>query len=311
MGPPRYVPGSIAVNWNTLNRIHDALLALNFTEEEMYIMYPGGEARNAMGQPTGTVRPGGPPLPAWIDAGTRARDLEAAFDAWLRPDVNANTQVFFWSNWGHGNRGPDAAMQRRQAGGQVQRGVQMSFESEAEFGKHADSLYRLYNGQASLGTLSTPNFEIDSTISIPGLSVQLNGRTLSLLEELPDVLGNGSRWVYRFALDRSDIDSLMASLTHSVVIDYAAGLPSDAFFIDSMGPTLGDLANGLSFVPEPMGLSLVAMGVLCWGLLARAPRRGGAYVDICDDPMACRHGGRHVGGVRCNGPCAAARARDF
>ncbi len=266
--PPQYTAGRLAINWNTLTRIHDALVALGYAEDEMYIMYPGGEARNMAGQPTGRIFPNGPAIPAWVDAGTRARDLTAAWDTWLAPQVNASTQVFFWSSWGHGNRGPDAARQQRQAGMPVQRGQQMSFDSDAEFGAQAVALFDRGNPLSSLGTLETPYFEVAASMDVPGLSVELNGHSLSLLETLPDPFADGSEWIYKFALDQPDVDLLAASLTHTLRIDYSLALPEDASFITSMGPTLGEFANGLSLVPEPAAVVLLAAA-----LAALAARR--------------------------------------
>jgi hypothetical protein len=254
-----YLQRFLSINWATLNRVRDALLAAGYTEDEIYVMYPGGETRDRDGNPTGRIFPGGPRLPNWVRAGTRARDLRDAFTTWLRPQLNATTQVFFWSSWGHGNRMTDWAQRRQRQGQRIPRGTGFSVEVDLDFTQQMQSVFDYYNPNGGSGDPGSPLIELVSSIPLTIFSLRLDGNPLALAASVLDPYGDGSQYIYKYALSRADMSSLTASTTHMLEVDYPTGLYGSQYdqfadFIQDLGPTMGDFANGLSLsnVPEPL-----------------------------------------------------------
>jgi hypothetical protein len=252
---------NLAINWATLNRVHDALLAAGYTEDEMYVMYPGGEARDRNGNPTGLIFPGGPRLPDWVDAGTRAADLRNAFTTWLAPELIATTQVFFWSSWGHGKQITDWAQRRKRQGQRIPRTMGISVDVDPDFTQQMQSVFLYYNPSGGSGDPGSPLIELTSSIPLTTFSLTLDGNPLTLTFSILDPYGDGSEYLYKYALSRADMSSLAASTTHTLAVDYPTGLYGSQYdqfadFIQHLGPTMGDFANGLSLsnsnVSEPV-----------------------------------------------------------
>ncbi len=245
----------LPANWNALSRMHDALLAAGYTEAEMYIMYPGGEF--AAGDRRHVIFPGGPQLPAWVDAGARARDLEDAW-RWLRRQTDGTTQVFFWSSWGHGAEGEDVqAKMRARNLPPPRRGVPFTFAMDADLALTMKNTYDYLNPNGGQGAAGSPDFEFTSTVPIPdpGMQVILNGVSLPLVDTVLDPFGDGSEYRYTYGLTRSDIEQLNSSGTQELELDFPPSLGESATFISEFGPTVGDLANGPSEAMPPQALA--------------------------------------------------------
>lgn len=277
--PPQYINGRLGVNWNTLNRMHDTLLAAGYVEAEMTIMYPGGEARDAQGRPTG-VDPAGNRLPDWIDNGTRARDLETAW-AGVGAATNATTQILYWNSWGHGAAQLDIRAQRDAAQQPIRRGIGFNFDVDSDFMHQLANVFEFHNPGGGSGDAASPYFEVATSIPVMGLQILLDGRSLSLLSENLDPFGDGSEQRYKFGLSRADVQALQLSGVHELRIDYPSSFGDSADFILQLGPTLGDFANGPSvaaLVPEPATSVLFALGATLFGAIAQRKLRRRAGV---------------------------------
>ena len=272
--PPQYINGRLGVNWNTLNRMHDALLAAGYTEAEMIILYPGGEARDAQGRPTG-FDPAGNRLPDWIDHGTRARDLETAWGG-VGAATNATTQIFYWSSWGHGTAQLDIRAQRDAAQQPIRRGIGFNFNVGSDFTNQLANVFEFYNPGGGSGDPASPYFEVATSVPVMGLQIFLDGRSLSPLSQNLDPFGDGSEQRYKFSLSRTDVQALQQSGVHKLLVDYPSSFGDSADFILQLGPTLGDFANGPSvavLVPEPATTMLFAVGAVLVGVVAQRKLR--------------------------------------
>jgi hypothetical protein len=266
-----YQFGNLAVNYNTLLRTRDNLLAAGYTDDEMWIMYPGGQARDGNNKPTGKLYLGGPAIPDWVDAGTRYNDLTAAWATWMKGQTDLNTQIFYWSSWGHGNALPDAKAQANAKGQKIPKaGAGVKFSMDAGLATTMLDVFDIYNGAATTpdGGNPLPYFEVDTSVLVPQFSISLNNSLLALrdLSPDPDVAG---AYRYKFDLSPADLASLSSIAEPTVVVNYnfngADGGQYDQFadFITLMGPTPGDFANGLGLasVPEPAAIALLTMAI--------------------------------------------------
>ena len=256
---PRYANGNLAVNWNNLLRIHDALLAAGYAEADMFIMYPGGHQ-------AGTIYAGGPAIPNWVDAGTRPRDLDFAWRNWLANRVTNRTQVYYWSSWGHGNRQLDVRAKRAAQAQGIPRGQAFAFDMEPGFAAQLGQIFDHFNPNGGEGAEGTPEFEVITSIPLPWISITVNGIPLTPLPPIYDPFGDGSEHHYKFSIPRVVADSLRFGGVHTLVVDYPFEFGEEGLdFILQMGPTLGPLANGptlSSGVEEPKPVLVPPPGAL-------------------------------------------------
>lgn len=263
-----YTNGKLAANWNTLLRMHSSLIAAGYTEDEIYVMYPGGHTRNAMGNPTGKIYPGGPAIPNWVDGGTRYEDLRASWTTWMAGQTDANTQIFFWSSYGHGTAMTDVKAQKDAAANpKIKKGEAFSWEMDTDLGSTISHVWD-YNSTITMedDAYGLPYFLVETVDAIPALSIELNGAPLNLIASEINPLGGQT---YKFELPTSAITQLQSSMQDLVVgWDFGPGpdpYSDEATFITMMGPTAGDFANGIN-VPAPGPLA-------CIGMLALGARR--------------------------------------
>jgi hypothetical protein len=267
---PIPIPGAWGVNWNTLNRTRDSLLAAGYTDDDMYILYP-----SFINPQTGmkfAVQPNGQPLPAWVDGDTTSAELKSAFDTWLKPKVTPQTQLFFWSSWGHGVEIFDWVGWLFNRAGNLLNGVNLSVETDRDFAERLRTVFNHYNPGVVEGAAGTPLVEVTTSQFVSNLEVYLAGASQPLtLHDSIDVSGNGSEYQNYFALSRSDMEALLANCTPTACsIDLKISVPSLApgfnlsNLIVQMGPTLGDFANGLAMapVPEPATSAMVGLYLL-------------------------------------------------
>ncbi len=265
----------LAANWNSLERAHAQLLKAGYTEDDIYVCYTGGEARNAQGNPTGKIFNGGPVLPNWVDSGTRYTDMRDAWSTWLKPQVDDKTQVFFWSSFGHGKTMNDAnAQYNAKENKAISKGEAFNFEMDSNVAQAIADVHEWYKSEsAEDGAYGLPYFEVDTLVNVPLLLVNLNGVNLPLIESLPLDAGG---WMYKFAMDDAVVAQLQ-SLNQTLLIDYdfmgADGGQYDDFasFITMAGPTSGDFANGAGGdrIPAPGSVALLGLA----GLLGARRRR--------------------------------------
>lgn len=260
----------IAGNWNSLERAHSQMLLAGYTEDEMLVLYPGGDVRKPDGSPKGKMFTGGPDLPAWIDGGTRYEDMRYAWTDWMKNGVDNKTQVFFWSSFGHGTSMADAAAQRKAGENKkIEKGSAFNFEMDEDLTEQMLQVKAAYpDGTAEDGSNALPYFLVMTTVEAPGLSVNLDGFNLGLIEMLTNADG---KFEYKFALPDAVYPSLQ-SLMQSVAVDYNfAGTDGGQYdlyadFIEHMGPTIGDFGNvPFSIVPGPGGVVVLAMAGLVGG----------------------------------------------
>ncbi len=274
-----YQFGNLAVNYNTLLRMRDNLLAAGFTDDEMYIMYPGGHVRDGNNKPTGKIYNGGPAMPDWIDAGTRYNDLTAAWATWMKGQTDQNTQIFYWSSWGHGNALPDAKAQANAKNQKIPKaGLGVKFSMDTDLATTMLDVFAAYNGDPAApdGGNPLPYFTVETSVLVPQFSVTLNNAPLALRDFSPDPNVAGA-YRYKFDLSLSDLAMLKSPDEDTIVVNYDFG-GSDgglydqfADFITLMGPTPGDFANGagLAAVPEPAAVALLAAAILAARCSAR------------------------------------------
>jgi hypothetical protein len=233
-------------NWNGINRMHTDLVARGYSEDEMYILYPGG--------------PGGG-RPAWIDDGTNYQDMADAWN-WVagQSENLLLTQVFFWSSTNHGTQPQNVNdFIIDTYGAPPQNGEQYYFDVPITLLEDIQAQYEYFSAQSEPNGL--PYFQITTTQTISDLSVVLNNRPL-LLDEVLTASANGeTQFVYKFALDATDVSQL------SPMGDSVRFLASGPLDFVSAGLTTGHLANSIPLpVPEPATLALLALGTLALAL---------------------------------------------
>lgn len=257
----------VAANWNTLERAHDQMIKAGYKEEEMLILYTGGEDRNPDGSPKGKIFKNGPAIPAWVDGGTRYEDMRYAWTDWMAGQVDDKTQVFFWSSFGHGTSMADAAAQRKaSANPKIKKGEFFNFEMDQDLTQEMLQVKAAYpDGTAEDGEHALPYFLVMTTVEAPQLGVNLGGIQLPLLNMLVNADG---QFEYKFDLPEAAMINLQ-SLMQSVAVDYNFGgsdggqFDEFADFIEHMGPTLGDFGNiPFESVPAPGAMGLMALAGL-------------------------------------------------
>ncbi|MDX2147879.1 MAG: hypothetical protein SFZ23_10185 [Planctomycetota bacterium] len=261
--PPRgnqYVNGNIPANWNTLERMYNSLIAAGYRDNEIYVMYPGGERRNQQGNPTGTIFEGGPRLPNWVDDGTRYQDMRDAIETWAGSETNADTQFLFWSSFGHGSNSINFRNR------QIPKALAYETLMDATLAQNMLAIHDYYADPAFVPSGQNPNpyFQVVTSVLAPELSITLNGVSLPLLDVSSDLDPfNTGGFVYKFALSRDDLLSLQNPLA-SVAVNYDfAGSDGGIFdqfadFIQELGPSTGNFANGIG-VPAPGAAALLAV----------------------------------------------------
>lgn len=267
-GAPGYVEQGLAANWNSLIRMRDSLLAAGYNDNEIYVMYPGGDVRNGAGNPTGRIFDRGPRIPNWVDAGTRYEDLRSAWTTWMAGETDTKTQIFFWSSFGHGLALSDVKAQKdAQDNPKIKKGEAFNWDMDTDLGAQIADAHA-YNSTITFedDAYGLPYFLVETVAPIPALSIDLNGASLALISSELNPLGGQK---YKFELPASAISQLHSSLQSlSVAWDFGPGpdpYNDEATFITMMGPTPGDFANGVN-VPGPASLAAI-------GLVALALRR--------------------------------------
>jgi hypothetical protein len=262
----------IAANWNSLERAHDSLVAAGYQENEILVMYPGARRNNA-GQLTGTKYPGGANLPAWVDRGTRTEDMTYALTNWLANESDANTQVFFWSSFGHGAR-----HERLDTGGWQPR-VAVNQVIDGGLAQQMLDIHQYYSNPDNAppeGEYALPTFVAFTTVAVPNFSVMVNGAPLSLIATQSTMdPTNPLGMQYSFAIPEPTLIA-MASGSVDVTIDYnfqgtdGGQYDLEASFLEDFGPSTGGLSNGLS-IPAPGAVALLGIGMIGAG---RRKRQG-------------------------------------
>ena len=261
---PGYVQQGLAANWNSLIRMRTELINAGYTDNEIYVMYPGGDARNVAGDPTGRIYRGGPRIPNWVDAGTRYEDLRSAWTTWMAGETDNKTQIFFWSSFGHGTAMADVKAQKdAQANPKIKKGEAFNWDMDVELGAQIASAYA-YNSTITFedSAYGLPYFLVETADLIPDLSINLNGASLSLISSELNPLGGHK---YKFELPASAISQLQSSLQNlTVAWDFGTSTDpygDEATFITMMGPTAGDFANGVN-VPGPAAITTLALAAV-------------------------------------------------
>ena len=238
-------------NYNSVARIHSDLLARGYTNDEIYLMYPSN------------TKPNGTALPAsWVvDDGTTYQDMLDAW-TWMQNQSDENLQVYFWSSICHGSRTYDVVgavwddLEEL-----IEIGQEYAFDLEAAFVDQVRDLFNFFDdGPGSI--VAKPYFQVIAPELVGDLSVILNDEPLAFLEVSDYDVCEETRFLYKFALDRTDIDNL--SVTSNTFEFNWIGGPID---FRMAGLTTGDMANA---IPEPTSLVLLALGGL---VLLRKKRR--------------------------------------
>jgi hypothetical protein len=255
-------------NFNSCNRIHNALVAAGYVAAELRELYTGLAA----------------PL------NTTFKGMAAAW-AFVKTKTDTDTQIFYWNSWGHGTTWLDAAGKKKFRDAQAaKKGVafnlDLSDDASQVFLANLVTVYNFWAGNEA-NQANLPYFEVVSDLNVTNLTVVLNGDPLPLIGfNVLDVLDDGTelKYEYRFAMAASDILGLSAS--NELIIDYSTGGSPDgdlSFLL--AGPALGDFAGALT-LPAPNVLAIVpgdTGGILCWtgsGILQSAPSLDGPWNDI-------------------------------
>ena len=220
-------------NWNSLSRIHSDLLARGYTEDEMYIMYPGGA------------------VAGWIDDGTTYQDMIDAWD-WVaaHADPLLLTQVFYWGSVNHGTQPQNLPNYvRGEYNEEPQPGKQYYFDLPPDYVAEINRVFHFYDEKNVPEGL--PYFEVTAAQLAGDLMVTLNGKPLPLMDVADASVHAEARYFYRFALDAADIAQLSV-MGNTCTFGWSGDLD---FF--SGGLTTGNLVNG---IPEPACAALLALG---------------------------------------------------
>jgi hypothetical protein len=258
-------------------RIQNALAAAGYANAEIQALFTGGaKAAKAVNLNN-------------IGADTTFKDMAAAWK-FVKTKTDADTQIFYWSNWGHGTTWTDAAGKNKFKDAQAaKKGLAFTMDlSDAASQVFLDNLVDTYNYWATNGNdpATLPYFEVVSDLAVSNLSVTLNNQALTqTTNNVMDVLDDGTeiKYEYRFAMAQSDI--LLLSGSNQLVLDYTSGgsTNGDLSFLEA-GPALGDFANGpalqaigvINIVPSPTGPILMWAGG--W-ILQSAPAVEGPWTD--------------------------------
>lgn len=239
-------------NKNSLRRIVSDLKERGYTNDEMYVMYAGGDISGVQ-----------------VDDTTRARDMQDAWD-WVKARTTPMTQVYYWNSWGHGAQGTNVLGQIRGAlplG--PDSGTEYFFDVEADFILQMQDESAFYTRFGSASPLDFPFFEIDAASPRADLQVMLNGVPLTFYE-IVDTFADGREYSHRFLMSISDLGALQTS-GNRLVLNFT-GASSDFGFggirtgVRSNGPAVAGAAQ----VPEPGAWTLL----LAAGLPALFLRRG-------------------------------------
>jgi uncharacterized repeat protein (TIGR01451 family) len=244
----------LGINYNTLKRMYDALIAANYDPDNIYVLAPYTLLKDKQGGATKKpLRSDGKVL-TWVDDESTREGMQRAWD-WVAANTDADTQVFFWSSWGHGTAGTLAQLPAAAPGQRgltrVCRGSALPLETPVDFATQMQDTFNFYSSDTGASADGLPDFEVEVSSPITNLQAFLDGHALSLRSTSPDPVVPSNSCVYSFALSADDIRGLLSATNHQVWIDYPTnqvGNP-DSDCTDrvlSMGLTLGELAGGPS-----------------------------------------------------------------
>jgi hypothetical protein len=248
---------SDALNFNSLNQAYSTLNNLGYAKANIYILYPGG---GAAANPTaaGTIAAafGGSTV---VDA--TAANLQAAWaknGTFINGKTTANTQVFYWNGMEHGTYGFNAlAYIQNQISNTIQAGVNYGIQLQQQFLNQLQQTYQYFTGLGITSGLDLPTIEIQSNGPVTGLTVSLDGDSLSEIGSPVDLYGN--EYEYDYQLGSADMGDLESSLNDSLDVNWSGGGdPFSGIYIDN-----GDEPEALADaedVPEPVSMGLIAVG---------------------------------------------------
>jgi hypothetical protein len=234
-------------NYNSVSRIYSALKDdYGYTDDEIYLMYPED------------TKPNGTPLPTtWhVDAGNAYDDLSNAWK-WVKNRTTSTTQVYYWSSICHGGREESPFFPFELP---VPPAETIDYDLTDDFVKLVKDMFYFFDDIPDV-IGGKPDFQVIAPDPVAGLSVVLNDKSLTFLDDTVHLAGADTYYVYKFALDQTDIDHLQ-TIGNRVGFYWTPGEePVDVYFTMA-GIVTSNMPNA---IPEPATLLLFAIA----GLLIR------------------------------------------
>jgi hypothetical protein len=235
---------NISANYNSVSRIYSNLKDRGYKDEEIYLMYPEN------------TKPNGTPLPVtWhVDAGTTYDDMSNAWK-WVKNRTDSDTQVYYWSSICHGCREESPFFPFELPVPPV---VTIDYDLTDDFVKLVKDMFYFFDDIPDV-IGGKPYFQVIAPDPVLGLSVVLNDKSLTFLDDTVHLAGADTYYMYKFALDQIDIGNLQTG--NSIEFNWMLGEePVDVYFTMA-----GIVTSSRNAIPEPATFLLFAIA----GLLIR------------------------------------------